>query len=57
MLTEEYHLTEVIDLRTKKEVLEKPDTLMEGVRYHEIPIVDEETLGISQEGLSSLKIS
>lgn len=52
VLTEEYHLTEVIDLRTKKEVLEKPDTLMEGVRYHEIPIVDEETLGISQEGLS-----
>lgn len=52
VLTEEYHLTEVIDLRTKKEVLEKPDTLMEGVCYHEIPIVDEETLGISQEGLS-----
>ena len=52
VLTEEYHLTEVIDLRTKKEVLEKPDTLMEGVRYYEIPIVDEETLGISQEGLS-----
>lgn len=52
VLTEEYHLTEVIDLRTKKEVLEKPDTLMEGIRYHEIPIVDEETLGISQEGLS-----
>lgn len=52
MLTEEYRLTEVIDLRTKQEILEKPDTVMEGVTYHEIPIIDEETLGISQEGLS-----
>lgn len=52
VLTEEYRLTEVIDLRTKQEILEKPDTVMEGVTYHEIPIIDEETLGISQEGLS-----
>ena len=42
VLTEEYHLTEVIDFRTQKEILEKPDTVIEGVRYHEIPIVDEE---------------
>lgn len=52
VLTEEYRLTEVIDLRTKQEILEKPDTVMEGVTYHENPIIDEETLGISQEGLS-----
>lgn len=50
VLTEEYHLTEVIDFRTQKEILEKPDTVIEGVRYHEIPIVDEETAGISQAG-------
>lgn len=50
VLTEEYHLTEVIDLRTKYEILEKPDIVMEGVHYYEIPIVDEETVGISQAG-------
>lgn len=49
-LTEEYHLTEVVDLRTKYEILEKPDIVMEGVHYHEIPIMDEETAGISQAG-------
>lgn len=50
VLTEEYHLSEVIDLRTKREILKKPDIVMEGVQYHEIPIVDEETAGISQAG-------
>lgn len=40
----------MIDFRTQKEILEKPDTVIEGVRYHEIPIVDEETAGISQTG-------
>lgn len=50
VLTEEYHLSEVIDFRTRYEILEKPDIVMEGVRYHEIPIVDEETMGISQAG-------
>lgn len=50
VLTEEYHLTEVVDLRTRYEILQKPDTVMEGVCYHEIPIIDEETAGISQAG-------
>lgn len=50
VLTEEYHLTEVIDLRTRYEILEKPDIVMVGVKYREIPIIDEETAGISQAG-------
>ena len=49
-LTEEYHLSEVIDFRTRREILEKPDVVMEGVRYRTIPILDEETAGISQAG-------
>ena len=50
MLTHEYHLSTVVDFRTRMECLEKPDTIIEGVQYHEIPIVDEETLGITRSG-------
>lgn len=50
LLKNEYHLSTVIDFRTKKELLEKPDTVIEGVRYYEMPIVDEETLGITRSG-------
>lgn len=50
VLQNEYHLTEVIDFRTKAEILEKPDIVMEGVKYIEIPVLDEETMGISQSG-------
>ena len=50
MLTHEYHLSTVVDFRTRMECLEKPDTIIEGVQYHEIPIVDEETLGITRLG-------
>lgn len=50
VLQKEYHLTEVIDFRTKAEILEKPDVVMDGVKYTEIPILDDETAGISQSG-------
>lgn len=50
MLQQEYHLTEVVDFRSKGEILEKPDIVMEGVKYHEIPILDEETAGLTQSG-------
>ena len=49
-LLDEYHLSTVVDFRTRMEVLEKPDTVLEGVEYHEISIVDEETLGITRSG-------
>lgn len=49
-LLNDYHLTTVVDFRTRMECLEKPDCIMEGVQYHEIPIVDEETLGITRSG-------
>lgn len=43
ILSEEYHLTKVIDFRISKEREKKPDTLMANVKYCRIPIVDEET--------------
>lgn len=49
-LLEDYRLTRVIDFRTKTEQEQKPDTVMAGVKYANIPILDEETMGISQAG-------
>lgn len=49
-LLNDYHLSTVVDFRTRTEILEKPDTVLERVEYHEIPIVDEETLGITRSG-------
>ncbi|MBU5482300.1 tyrosine-protein phosphatase [Blautia sp. MSJ-19] len=49
MLKKEYRLSAVIDFRTRMESLKKPDTVMEGVTWFEMPIVDEETLGITRE--------
>ena len=42
VLLEEYHVTKVIDLRTAKEMKQRPDTMMPGVEYYHIPILDEE---------------
>ena len=50
MLLNEYHLTTVVDFRTRMECLEKPDTVMQGVEYHELPIIEDETLGITRMG-------
>lgn len=48
MLLNDYHLTRVIDFRTKTERDQKPDTVMKGVQYKEIPIMDEDAMGITQ---------
>lgn len=47
-LLNEYRLSEVVDFRTPAERAEKPDTLMQGVKYHDIPVFEEEMLGISR---------
>lgn len=49
VLANEYHLKTVIDLRTSVEREQKPDTIMAGVEYYHIPVLDEEALGISRE--------
>lgn len=40
ILTEDYGLRNVIDLRTPKEVWEKPDPEIEGVTRHSIPLIE-----------------
>lgn len=49
VLKNEYHLSTVIDLRNRFEREKRPDTVLEGVVYHEIPIVDEEAVMVSRE--------
>lgn len=46
-LCEEYRLTKVIDLRTEAEAKERPDTVLPGVEYYRIPILDEPRPGIT----------
>lgn len=39
----------VIDLRTSKEIAEKPDRIPEGVEYVSIPLLDDSAFGITHE--------
>ena len=48
-LKEQYNLKTIIDLRTQKEKLEKPDVEIEGVEILHMPIIDEAVAGISHE--------
>lgn len=49
-------LTDVIDLRTPGEIMKKPDIHLAGVSHHEIPLLDEATIGITHEkGLKGYK--
>lgn len=49
ILYDEFRVRTVIDLRTEAEVEEKPDSLRENVAYFNIPLIDEETAGITHE--------
>lgn len=44
VLRNEYHLSAVIDLRNEYEREKRPDLIPEGVVYHHIPIIDEESV-------------
>lgn len=48
-LKNEYKLSTIIDLRTKKEVEEKPDEIVEDVKYYHMPILTEAAVGVSHE--------
>lgn len=56
VLKEEYHLKKVIDLRTSEEKKQRPDRLIEGVTYLHLPILEEQTLGITREKESDRNI-
>lgn len=47
VLREEYRLKKVIDFRTSAEIEERPDTVLAGVEYYHIPILDEDREGIT----------
>lgn len=49
ILRNEYHLSTVIDFRTIVEREEKPDTQLPYVKYYQIPIFDDEVVGVSRE--------
>lgn len=49
ILTQQYKLKTIIDLRCDKEVEEKPDSIPEGVKYLRMPVSEETILGISRE--------
>ena len=49
ILTEQYKLKKVIDLRTEMEVHEKPDIRIPGVEYINIPLFCESAIGLTHE--------
>ena len=49
LLKEQYNLKTIVDLRTQKESLEKPDVLIDGVEIVHMPIITEAVAGISHE--------
>lgn len=49
LLSEKYHLSEIIDFRTEAERHQKPDPEISGAVYTVNPILKEETLGITRE--------
>ena len=55
VLTKEYGLVKVIDLRTALEVEQKPDTAMEGVEHIHIPLFDESAIGITHEANTDMQ--
>lgn len=48
-LTEEYGLKTIIDFRTDIECEQKPDPVIDGVKYIHNPILEAQTLGITRE--------
>ena len=49
LLTGQYHLKTIIDLRTVTEINERPDKAIPGVEYIHIPLMEETTAGITKE--------
>jgi protein-tyrosine phosphatase len=48
-LKDSYRLSTVIDLRNRVERSRMPDTIIEGVTYHHVPILEDKTPGITAE--------
>lgn len=53
-LLQEYRLSTVIDLRNSTEKLEKPDAVIRGVHFEEMPVFDDSLPGMSHESKQDL---
>lgn len=53
-LTEGYHLTTVVDFRTRAERSRMPDEKLPGVEYYHLPILDDESKGRVTSGVVEL---
>ncbi|MCR4734193.1 MAG: tyrosine-protein phosphatase [Treponema sp.] len=49
LLREKYKLATIVDLRTKKEAIEKPDASLPDVEYLHCPVLSESVVGLSHE--------
>ena len=49
ILKDEYKLTTIIDLRTNREVLDRPDAALENVNYIHMPVLNDSKMGLSHE--------
>ena len=56
-LLRDYELKAVVDLRTETERREKPDPVIPGVDYMELPLFEESTAGITREEYSSSQLT
>lgn len=53
-LIKSFNLKEVIDLRTKTEVQEKPDLILNDIKYLECPLFKEANVGVTHEKVSDM---
>ncbi|MGN8630810.1 tyrosine-protein phosphatase [Blautia sp. HCP3S3_G3] len=54
VLCKEYHLSAVIDFRNDYERKKRPDLIPEGVIYHSIPIIDEESVSNEEKNWTAV---
>ncbi|MBR0479066.1 MAG: tyrosine-protein phosphatase [Solobacterium sp.] len=52
-LQDDYHLRTIIDMRTSREIAEKPDRIIEGTEYRNIRIFEEARTGVTREHRAS----
>ena len=49
ILKDEYKLSTIIDLRTVREVQDRPDAVLDGVNYIHMPVLNDSKMGLSHE--------
>ena len=57
MLSDQYHVRSILDLRTAEEVKEKPDQEIAGASWQHLPLFEAEAVGITHETSSDLMMA